>query len=519
MTSTIINQEDYNVYQPKLLYGWEINFDDIPKDDICHTVMEIVERINIGKIVDLDHYDPRAYDPVMMFTAVALAYAEQDNPSLRDIERLCRYDIRYRFITQNQKPCYRSFQRFIQKLKYRMEDINKYIYLCIQDSRELEKTILYVDGTKFEANANKMTFFWGAWARKNYPKNWQKCLEIIRQLNNYFRKNDIDVTYSLIKKPDIGYILEIEEALDRWLESRNAVRKGRGLHPVAKLLRELKKAAVKLWEYMIAKDILGGRNSFSKVDPDATFMHMKYDYYNHTNVFKAGYNVQAGVCNGYVAHYYVSEDCNDINTYIPFMEGYKEKYGKYPEVTVADAGYGSFDNYAYSQLRGIEAVLKYPGYEKKKEKVNDRNRYHSVHFEKDENGVPVCPQGHAFTEKGCRVKEGIVPRITIYYQNEHCEGCPVRKECTKAKNGRKMQVTPQLERYHEKIDRYLESEEGKKHLDNRSSQAEGLFGDIKENHEFDRMKRRGIDNVKLEIGLVMAGHNIRAYHNKKQKLA
>lgn len=53
------------------------------------------------------------------------------------------------------------------------------------------------------------------------------------------------------------------------------------------------------------------QNSCSKTDPDATFMHMKYDYYNHTNVFKPGYNVQIGVGDGFIRNIYVSSDCSD----------------------------------------------------------------------------------------------------------------------------------------------------------------------------------------------------------------
>ena len=79
-------------------------------------------------------------------------------------------------------------------------------------------------------------------------------------------------------------------------------------------MHELKKSAVKMWQYAIQEDILGERNSFSKTDPDATFMHMKYDYYNHTNVFKPGYNVQIGVNNGYIAYQYISSDANDMRT-------------------------------------------------------------------------------------------------------------------------------------------------------------------------------------------------------------
>lgn len=60
---------------------------------------------------------------------------------------------------------------------------------------------------------------------------------------------------------------------------------------------------------------------------------MKYDYYNHTNVFKPGYNVQVGSSDGYIRHVYVSSDANDLRTYIPFMEGYHMAYGSYPYAT------------------------------------------------------------------------------------------------------------------------------------------------------------------------------------------
>ena len=45
----------------------------------------------------------------------------------------------------------------------------------------------------------------------------------------------------------------------------------------------------------------GNRNSCFKIDPDATFMHMKYDYYKHTNVFKPEYNIQFGISDGIVS--------------------------------------------------------------------------------------------------------------------------------------------------------------------------------------------------------------------------
>ena len=73
---------------------------------------------------------------------------------------------------------------------------------------------------------------------------------------------------------------------------------------------------------------MGEHNSFSKTDPDATMKHMKYDYYNHTHVFKYGYNLQIRVNHGYVAYTYISADANDMKTYIPFKRGEIRKQAK-----------------------------------------------------------------------------------------------------------------------------------------------------------------------------------------------
>ncbi|MEI3386261.1 MAG: hypothetical protein V8R62_11600 [Faecalibacillus intestinalis] len=84
-----------------------------------------------------------------------------------------------------------------------------------------------------------------------------------------------------------------------------------------KLYDELKGHAIKIWEYAIHMELLGNRNSFSKTDPDATFMHMKYDYYNQKRI-KPGYNVNR-VSDGYIKISYQSDEYQ----HILFMEKYK----------------------------------------------------------------------------------------------------------------------------------------------------------------------------------------------------
>lgn len=89
------------------------------------------------------------------------------------------------------------------------------------------------------------------------------------------------------------------------------------------------------------------RNSYSKTDHDATFMHMKDDHMRNSQL-KPGYNVQVATNSEYILGIYVSADRNDQQTLIPFLERLKGIYGKPPERVVCDAGYESEENYHYS---------------------------------------------------------------------------------------------------------------------------------------------------------------------------
>lgn len=60
----------------------------------------------------------------------------------------------------------------------------------------------------------------------------------------------------------------------------------------------LEESLPKLDEYDKHLEILGERNSYSKTDPDATFMHMKEDAMNNGQT-KPGYNVQIATENQY----------------------------------------------------------------------------------------------------------------------------------------------------------------------------------------------------------------------------
>ena len=71
------------------------------------------------------------------------------------------------------------------------------------------------------------------------------------------------------------------------------------------------------------------RNSYSKTDPDATFMRMKEDHMRNGQL-KPGYNVQIGVNSEYITGIEVFSNRTDYGTMVPFMKTMQQKHGKRP---------------------------------------------------------------------------------------------------------------------------------------------------------------------------------------------
>ena len=62
--------------------------------------------------------------------------------------------------------------------------------------------------------------------------------------------------------------------------------------------------SVRAEKYEKYQETFEGRNSFSKTDPDATFMQMKEDHMKNGQL-KAAYNLQIATENQFVLHYNV----------------------------------------------------------------------------------------------------------------------------------------------------------------------------------------------------------------------
>lgn len=79
------------------------------------------------------------------------------------------------------------------------------------------------------------------------------------------------------------------------------------------------------------------------------------------------------------------------------MEAFKQNYGFYPKYPIADAGYGSYNNYIYCEQHGMEKYMKFPMYKKETKDYNYHNDpFRTVNFRIDQEGILRCPNGRAF---------------------------------------------------------------------------------------------------------------------------
>ena len=161
-----------------------------------------------------------------------------------------------------------------------------------------------------------MTFVWMKATKKFREKRWKKIMDRLMTFNAYCKREEIPLRFSILKELSFEYLIEITDKIREIMNKQGIEEKhgkGQRKHPLQRYLEGFEEDADKILKYTKYYQIAGGRNSFSKTDHSATFMHMKYDYYNHTNVFKPGYNVQMGSSDGYLSRFWKAIICHTEN--------------------------------------------------------------------------------------------------------------------------------------------------------------------------------------------------------------
>ena len=169
----------------------------------------------------------------------------------------------------------------------------------------------------------------------------------------------------------------------------------------------------------------------------------------------------------------------------------------------------------------MEKYMKFPMYKKETtDKKYHGDPFRAVNFPIGEDGIMRCPNGKAFhLQYRKTIKGNAYGRQEEVYQCEDCAGCQYAEQCKKTDGNRTVRVNCELTAMHREVIANLESIQGALLRMNRSIQAEGTFGIMKNDRWYKRIVRRGMESVRLEVFLVSIGQNLYKFHNKKMRIA
>ena len=495
--------------------------EDIAADAPVRIIDQVLDKINIAGILKLYHVHGRnAFQPRMMLKIIIYAYMNNVY-SCRRIEELLKRDIHFIWLAGYNKPDFITINRFRNRVKDEISAIFTQLVLLLAEKGFVSLDVEYVDGTKIESKANKYTFVWRKNVERNIARLKSQLSILLSQVDDAIARENTSERESVEITPDM--VREITARLDEELSKEESSEKKdkKVLRQRKKQVRELREKAEALAAYEKKKEILGERNSFSKTDPDATFMRMKEDAMNNGQT-KPGYNLQIGTENQFILDFALYPNPTDTLTYIPFMQSFSGRYGRLPGKEVADSGYGSEENYRHMDENGVEGFVKYNMFHKEQRMHYAPAPFHQDSFYcNEEHDYYVCPMGQHMNRIGtkrARTASGYWTE-SARYQAQNCRGCPLRGSCFKARGNRIIEVNHRLKEYKRKASERLTSEEGRMHRGRRCIEPEAVFGQTKADNGYKRFRHFGKDKVNMDFAFYAIAFNLKKMCKKKGKAA
>jgi transposase len=499
----------------------------IPETDVAFAVNALVEAMPQTLFLELEEQLGRpAYHPKMLLKIILYAYTQRVF-SGRKIEFLLDDSYRMRWLANHEQVSYRTINRFRSQETTAHLLAEAFVLFRRQliTNQVIDNEAIFIDGTKIEADANKFSFVW-----RKATNRYEAALD--KQSNEFYQTLYQEEILPYLKKEsqsdgltseqleEIAHHLETElEATEEQLqrekqkERQSQLKKKRRTYK--KYLRKIQADYLpRKQKYEAYNQLFQERNSFSKTDTDATFMRMKDDYMRNGQL-KPAYNLQIATENQYVLAYDLFPNPTDTKTLNPFLDSFLEQHNELPEYIVADAGYGSEENYMYiNDILHKTPLITYGGYHKEKKKTYRDNPFIIENWRYlEEEDMYICPAHRAVPFKQYsrrKDRNGFVRDFKVYVC-EDCRACPVRSQCTKAKSDRKRQIQVNNNW------RYFKAECKKKLLDEKTGsiyrkrkiEVEPVFGHLKAHLAFHRFHLRGRQRAKIDIGLALMALNLR----------
>lgn len=477
----------------------------VPENHMVRVVDAVLDRLDISDILSTYRGGGNsAFNPKMMLKVLVFAYLSNVYSSRR-IEELLRRDIYFMWLAGMKRPDFRTINYYRGKrLKEGFDTVFTQVVRLLHEEGFVSLKVQYIDGTKIESVANKYTFVWRGSVEKYDARLKAKTEALLRRIeqNHAIENQENPVPEELTAE-------EVTKRVERIKEKVDADNLGK---EERKALKQIETDSVpRMNRYREQLETMGSRNSYSKTDPDATFMRMKEDAMLNGQL-KPGYNVQISTENQFITNFGIYQRPTDTLTMISYLESFKARYGMQSEEIVADSGYGSEENYEYMFSNGMTPYVKYNMFhvEQRRGYRNNPFRVSNLFYNPDDDFY-VCPMGQKlkFIRQEKRYTASGYQQTVSVYRACRCEGCPLRGQCHKSKRDRQIEVNHTLDDYKARARELLTSEQGIKHRSNRPIEPEAVFGQIKECGRFRRLRLKGLTGAKIDFGLKALAHNLR----------
>jgi transposase len=514
----------FKPYQPNQPTFLPPSLDELlPPDHLVRVVSEVIDRMNIDSLLaSYPGGGTSSYHPKMLLKVLLYAYTQRIYTSRR-IAKAIREHIPFMWLSGGNRPDFRTINRFrSSRLEGTIEEIfSSLLELCFAEGL-LKEGDVFVDGTKIEANANKHTAVWKKSTRRYKKLRKTKIKELFDEIEE--RNDEEDRRYGGRDLEEMGEestltvekleekVKEIDEHLRRKKEEADTEEERKDVEQSQRIVKQMKeKELPKLEKHERDEEIYGDRNSFSRTDEDATFMRMKEDRLGRGDL-KAAYNVQLSTSDQIIVGFSVHQRPGDS----PLLRSHLEKVaafcGKMPSRVIADAGYGSEENYAYLEEEGVKAYVKYNTFDRERKASFKNDPFQIANWPYDEDADAYrCPDGRLLccVESKETVSEIGYRSVRKMYEVATCDGCPFKEKCIPRGGARRrVAIGEELLRYRKQAYDLLESEEGKRLRKKRSIDVEAVFGHIKGCRGFRRFLLRGMEKVSIELGLLSMAHNL-----------
>ncbi len=448
----------------------------VPPDHLARFVRECVDSMDLKEMgfKQRESEDGRpSYAPDLLLKVWLYGYLQRIRSS-RKLERACRNEVPLIWLTGMHYPDHNTLWRFWRdNWKVLKKVFHKTVRVALS-SGLVGMVVHAVDGTKIQSCSSTRTM----WRKKSLEK--------------------------LLKRVE-GSIQEMMAEVERGeKEESGEYRLPQELQKKEKLRERIRESLVELEKEE--------RPQMHPSERDALVMK--------TNEGKRlGYNAQAVVddAKGLIVAAEVTTEQNDRHQLIPMIEEVKEGLGKLADETVADAGYCSGEQIGKADEQEYQVVVSLKELETAEKKGGD---YHASKFSYDkEKDCMTCPRGEVLTFQGIHKSSRGRYKVRLYRCRSY-QDCPVRWQCSKAKGGRVVKLSP----YHEAILRQKEKQKDKKKSDllkKRMGTAEPVMAWVKHLLGFKRWTVRGIDKVRSQWVLLCTTVNLGKLYLqwKKRKFA